>query len=207
MALLPSDPKQQKAVGVIAAALVGFYAYWSFLHTPRVEDLDLDREHLESLETRNQAARVQNLRGGVAELEDRAIEYERHVRRLEELIPASEEVAPLINDITLESRALGIRVLDLSPLPEEDGTHYTKSAYSLQVVGDYHEIGRFMAAIASASRIITPVGVTIEPYTGAPVGDHVAPILVSFEIETFVLPDPNAAPPAELGGDAAGDEE
>lgn len=210
MALLPSDPKQQKAVGVIAFSLVALYGYWSFLHTPRVEELATQQETLERLEGQNSTARMQNLRGGVTELEERALEYERHVRRLEQLIPAREEVAPLINTITLEARRLGITVVDISPLPDEAGVHYTRHAYSLEIVGDYHDVGQFMASIASGTRIITPVSVTISPYDvgQGDLGDYEAPILVIFEIQTFILPDPNSAPAPELGGEgAAGEQE
>ncbi len=206
MALLPSDPTQQKAVIAVAVSVAAFYGYWSFVHGPRTEQMLELEERLEQLEQRNQTARVQNLRGGIQELEDRAIQYEMHVRRLEELIPASEEVAPLINTIQQEARALGITPLDLTPLPEEPGQHYTRFSYSLRLVGDYHQIGRFLTTIASGSRIITPVRMTVGLYeeTQGRLGNYEAPIEVAFEVETYILPEPGSVPQATVGEGAEG---
>ena len=53
--------------------------------------------------------------------------------------------------------------------------------------------------IASLSRIVTPVQVEIEPHpTPQNFPDLVAPVLATFRIETYVLPDQAALPPAEL---------
>ncbi len=205
MALLPSDPKQQKAVFVMAGALVAFYAFWSFVHSGRVEVLEVERERLENLSTQNEVARVQSLRGG-AEMQARAEEYDRHVRRLEELIPESEEVTSLVNSITFAARRMGLELIDVLPQPDEPGQHYTRQSYALEVVGDYHDVGRFMAEIASLERIIQPTRVTIASYdqSAARLGDFEAPIQVSFDIATYILPDASGLPGPVLPGDGSG---
>lgn len=204
MALLPSDPKQQKAVFVIVGAIVAFYGFWSFVHGGRVELLEAERERLELLSAQNGTARIQSLRGG-AEMQARAEEYDRHVRRLEELIPASEEVTTLVNDVTFAARRMGLELIDVLPQPDEPGQHYTRQSYALEVVGDYHDVGAFMAEIASLGRIITPTRVTIQAYdASAPrLADFEAPIQVSFDIATFILPDGNLPAPV-LPGDGTG---
>lgn len=205
MALLPSDPRQQKAIFVMAGALVAFYAFWSFFHTGRVEALEAERERLEVLSRQNETARVQSLRGG-AEMQARAEEYDRHVRRLEELIPASDEVTSLVNSITFAARRMGLELVNVLPQPDEPGEHYTRQSYALEVVGDYHAVGAFMAEIASLERIITPTRVTIANYDegAARLGDFEAPIQVSFDIATYILPVSNGLPAPVLPGDGPG---
>jgi Tfp pilus assembly protein PilO len=65
----------------------------------------------------------------------------------------------------------------------------------MAVVGEYHAVGRFLAEIASLSRIVTPAQVDVQLY-GQPqqFPELEAPVLANFRIETYVLPDPSAAP-------------
>jgi Tfp pilus assembly protein PilO len=67
----------------------------------------------------------------------------------------------------------------------------------MAVVGEYHDVGRFLSEIASLSRIVTPVQVDVQLY-GQPqqFPDLESPVLANFRIETYVLPDPSAAPPS-----------
>jgi Tfp pilus assembly protein PilO len=72
----------------------------------------------------------------------------------------------------------------------------------MTVVGDYHDVGRFLTEIASLPRIVTPVQVDMESYLGVSQrADMVSPVLATFRIETYVLPDGAAAiAPAEMPG-------
>ena len=201
MALIPSDKKQQKAlVGIIAAAgaLYAFYTYW---YGPQVEEVSGMESRVETLETRNRQAQVQAARGGT-DLEERNALYERHVAELEELIPRGEEVPQLIRTINQQARATQVMVATMNPEPDQPGEFYTKQGWSLQVIGEYDNVGRFITSVASLQRIITPVDVDVATYT-PPVGmgmDYLAPVVVTFRIETYILPDPGAAPPpAEVG--------
>ena len=128
MALIPQDPKQQKAAGAIVAAIVlgtVFYMYW---WTPKGEELAALTEHVESLETKNRTAAITAARGG-GQIEERLAAYERHVMVLEKLIPASEEVPGLLRSITSEARRLiGSDPAQFRPEPDEPGQFYTKKA-------------------------------------------------------------------------------
>ena len=73
----------------------------------------------------------------------------------------------------------------------------------MTVVGEYHDVGRFLTAVASLSRIVTPVQVDVTIY-GQPQSrpDMEFPVEATFRIETYVLPE-QAALPAQLPGDGA----
>ena len=127
--------------------------------------------------------------------------YERHVARLEELIPAQEEVALLLDDIQGRARLVGVDVQGLEPEPTEASGPYNRTGYQVTVVGEYHDVGRFLTEVASLNRIVTPVQVDIQLY-GSP-QTHPGmefPVQANFRIETYVLPDASALPPAELPG-------
>ncbi len=200
----PSDPKQRNAmlVGVgLLLALYPFNAFWYADQTAEVEEL---QARLETLETQNRRAQVTAARGG-GDLEELMALYERHVSKLEELIPAAEEVPALIDDISERARRTRVEMASLIPEPAEAGAFYTRTSYQMVVVGEYHSVGRFLTDIASLSRIVTPVEVDVSLYsqpTNYP--DLESPITASFRIETYVLPDQSGPPPPRAGAESGG---
>jgi len=200
MALIPDDPKQRNAlfIGILAAA--AFYLFWSWWYSPRRTEVDEMTARLEQLESQNLRAQILATRGGT-QLEERLALYERHVAQLEALIPQSEEVAALLNDVSRVARETGVENASMRPEADEAGQFYTKESYALQVYGEYHDIGRFLASIASLRRIITPVNLELSAFQGDRSGlDMEAPVTASLQIQTYILPAPTAPPPGE-GGD------
>jgi len=188
MALIPQERPKQIALLVVIAALAGLYAFHTYWYRPQIEEVEGLQSRLTQLEDRNRQAQVAAAVGG-ADLEERLAVYERHIGRLEQLIPQNEEVPALLNSIVLEARRVEVEMALLNPGPSSPGEFYTMQSYDLAVVGEFHGVGRFLTAIASLPRIITPVDVDIEPFTGGtPRGDMEAPVTARFRIQTYVLP-------------------
>lgn len=206
MALLPDEPRKRNAVFAILAAVVVVGLVYQFVYTPTNEELAVEREQLENLEAANRSAQLTYARGG-GNIEEQLALYERHVRQLEQLIPASEEVSALLNNITAEARAANVEIANISPEGQQPGTYYSRDSYAMAAIGEYHAVGRFLTAIASLPRIITPRDVDLEEFTNAQIyADRMEdPVQVTFRIETFVLPEPGQGPPpAEVGGQGGG---
>lgn len=196
MALLPQEPKQQRALIAIVAAVGLFYAFWSYVYTPRQEALAEERDRLERLETRNRAAQVRALQK--ERLEQQAAVYERYVRRLEELVPAAEEVPALIRDITAEARRLDVDLNLIEPQADVPEGPYTRQSYSMRVIGEYHDVGRFLTSVASLPRIITPVELTVSSYNdNQGLMEYEAPVEADFRIETYVVAPAGSQPPPQ----------
>lgn len=193
----PTDPTQRNWMlgGIVALALL--YPVSTYLIAPKREANDGVRTRLEALEMQNRRASVLAAQGG-GDLEERMALYERHVSRLEELIPAAEEVAILADDIASQARARGIELQRMVPEPRQAGDFYDRTSYNMAVVGDYHGVARFLTDIASLSRIVTPIEVDIRPFNQPNLFPNMeSPVLASFRIETYVLPGPQ---PANAGG-------
>jgi len=196
----PTDPTQRNYMIFGLVALVLIVPFNMYLMAPRQEANTLVSDRIETLDEQNRAAGVILARGG-GDLEERMALYERHVARLEELIPGEEEVAVLLDDIQRRARATNIEVMGLFPEPTEPAGPYSKTGYSMVIVGEYHSVGRFLAEIASLPRIVTPVQLDLELFqTPASYPGLVSPVQATFRIETYVLPDQAALPPAELPG-------
>ena len=192
----PTDPTQRNWMLGGLVALVLIVPYNMYLLSPRQDENATLQGQVENLETLNRRASVLAAQGG-GDLQERLALYEAHVARLEELIPAQEEVPGLIDDIQTRARIQNVSANVLEPQPREPGELYDRTAYNMSVVGEYHSVARFLTDIASLDRIVTPVQVEVELY-GSPdqYPDLESPVVATFRIETYVLPDSTAAPPA-----------
>lgn len=195
----PTDPQQRNYMVVGLLVLFLIVPFRMYLLAPRQEANATVRTHVETLAEQNRRAGILAARGG-GDLEERLALYERHVAQLEELIPAREEVAILLDDIQSRARSVNVDVKTLVPEPAQPGEFYDRTAYDMSVVGEYHAVGRFLTEIASLSRIVTPVQVDVQIY-GQPreYPEMVSPVIANFRIETFVLPDRSGQPATEVG--------
>lgn len=184
----PDDPKQRNAglVGLVLLALI--YPYNSFYHSGKREEVTVLQDSLEALEQQNLRAEVLAARGG-GQIEETMAEFERHVARLEELIPAGDEVAGLINDITTRARQANVRLNDVQPETRESVGMYERQAYSMSFIGEYHNVARLLADIASLPRIVRPIELNVEAYPQpGQFPQFTAPVIATFRVETYVLP-------------------
>ncbi len=189
MALVPDDPKQRNAFLVGLVALAVMYFFWDMWYTPRGDELAEMESHLEQLEDQNRRAQILATRGG-EQMQERLALYQRHVTQLEQLIPQSEEVPQLLNDMTVEARRVNVDIALMRPEPPEPGEFYTRQSYQLEAVGEYHDVARFLTAVASLSRIITPVDMDVTRLQGnRGQVDAESPVVARFRIQTYVLPE------------------
>lgn len=171
-----------------------------YLLGPRREANEATQTDVERLVTMNRRASVLSAQGG-GDLEARLALYERHVARLEELIPARDEVIPLLNDIQARARLYNVAVDGLDPEPTAAVGPYDLQAYTMAVIGEYHAVGRFLTAIANLPRIVTPVQLEIEVFSNTnQYPDLESPVRATFRIETYVFANRAAEPAgAEVG--------
>jgi len=190
MALLPTDPQNQKKLIYGLLPLLAFFGYQQLFHGKQVAQADTLEQHLEVLTATNNAAKVLAAQGG-PELERRLAIYEQHMRQLEELIPNREEVPELLYSMSLRMQAAGVEMSKMHPEAEDPGPFYTRQIYELGVKGTYHNVGAFLTEVGRLPRIVTPTSLKLAKATGNPVDRSGDPILeANFRIVTYVIPDP-----------------
>jgi type IV pilus assembly protein PilO len=197
MALLPTDPAQQKRLLIGLVPLVLAFAYYQFVHTGRAETITGLESTLEQLERTNTTSRALAAQGG-PELERRLAVYEQHMQRLEELIPRREQVPELLHSMTLRAQTSNVELTRVKPEGEEASPYYTRQSYEIGVRGTYHDVGQFLAQVGSLPRIITPTDFRVMA-TGFTDKKNGGPLLsASFRIITYIVPE--AVAPADSAG-------
>lgn len=185
MGLLPSDPNQQKKLLIGLVPLLLLLAYWYLFHGAKAEEVAAMETRLESLEQNNNTARTIASQGSTEELARRLELYEEHMQRLEQLIPMGEEVPDLLNMIASRAEISGVQLSLMRPEEDVATEFYRRVTYQMGVIGDYHDIGAFLAEVGSLPRIVTPIDLTLRRRAQ----DRRA-LEASFRIETYILPQP-----------------
>lgn len=194
MALMPDDPKQKQALAVIAVSLVLLYFANSLWYSVATEEVDAQEARVENMQAQNRTAQALAIRAG-QDTEERMALYERHIAQLEQLIPAEAEVAALVDQISLAGREERVTVATLRTNPPEPGEFYTVQTFEMSVFGEFHDIGRFLTAIASLPRILTPMDVSVEEFSDPRGGTFDAPVVVNFRFQTYVVSDRQGVTP------------
>ena len=125
MALLPTDPKQQQALAAVAVSLVVLYAANSLWYSGAKQEVETQETRLETLQTQNRTAQTLAISAG-QDVEEKMALFERHIAQLEQLIPGSEEVAAVVDEISVVAREVGVDVNLIRPEQAEPGLFYAK---------------------------------------------------------------------------------
>ncbi len=193
MAFLPQDPKKQRLILIGALPIIGLFAYWYFLYGKSTQEVQTLREHVEGLAAKNAQAKAVLAQGG-NDLKQKLALYQEHMRRLEQLIPTSEEVPELLHVMTERADEAGVELSLVRPEAEVPGAYYDKQTYDMSVYGPYANVGRFLTAVGSLPRIVTPLEVNLQPRPERE-KNGLQRLEAKFKIETYVIPAPKDAPP------------
>jgi Tfp pilus assembly protein PilO len=202
VAFLPSNQRDQKMVLLALCGVVAVFAYWYFYLDPRATELVAVEEHVESLVQQNDRAKAELARGDPEKLRQDALEYRRNLDAMRQLVPTSNEVPALLEQVSTAARRVGLDLGGVEPEPVIPGDQFDTYRYRITLEGDYHAVGAFLANVGSLTRIIAPVNVQLKPADDrevrAPgsVAPARQPLQTEFQIQTYVARSAPAAPAA-----------
>lgn len=201
MAMTQKDRKQLLGL-LIFVAVVAMVLFWIYWRQPKVlEAQDIQRE-IDSLQTRVDSARAALREGTVEELRRRVDGYRRSLVLMRQLVPTTNEVTNLIDEVSTRAQLRGVQITDLAPLPLEYATPFEVHRYRFTVQGGYDQIGEFLTDVASLSRIMVPYELSLNvasTVVGEEVDRDVTVLQATFLLRTFVKADAEV-----LGGGISG---
>jgi type IV pilus assembly protein PilO len=201
MALFANMTKREQSlagVGLAAVMLLG--AYWYFLYKPKAAELSVVQAHVDSLDRKNQQAKADIAQGSLQKLRAQSAEYEQSLKVMRQLVPRSNEVPALLEDISTAARRVGLDLATVEPMPVLQGEQFDTYRYKLAVIGGYHPVGQFLSNVGSLNRIIAPVTMTIKLHpvatnTKARVKKGESMVDTEFQVQTYVARTTPYAPP------------
>lgn len=144
-------------------------------------------------------AKADLARESVEDVQQRVAAYQGSLDILRTLVPEQREVADLLDDIQIRAKVRGVRFANFDPkAPVAGPAPFDTYGYQLAVIGKYHQVGAFLADIASMRRIIVPGEVTILPANieqARVLGDTTGMLEARFTVTTYVkgtMEDTNA---------------
>jgi type IV pilus assembly protein PilO len=203
-----SGPKTTPLLALLLAVMVGYIAYTgAVIQAVGIKGLAGTRERIVAMrdikfEAATDSAKKELAKGTVADVRKRLETYRSSLVLLRRLVPERNEVPNLLDDISSRSKIRGVTLSQVVPQPPEPGpAPFDTYKYNMSVIGNYDQIGAFLADVASLQRIIVPYDLSISAAnstTAKVLGDSTDVLLEArFQVRTYVK-SPN--PEGEASG-------
>ena len=156
----------------VLALLVGYIGYTGAgVSSIGLSGIDAQRERvaatkdtLSLLEAQIDSARKELANGTAEDLRMKLDEHRASLALLRRLVPATNEVPNLLDDISTRAKFRGVNFAQVVPMPVEPGpAPFDTYRYTMSVMGHYDQIGEFFSDVASLQRIIVPQDVQVTP--------------------------------------------
>lgn len=156
------DPERQQAFLFALLLLGGAYLFWQYVYSPVHQEKVAREERLATLQDYNQQARALTQPGRVEDLRRREAEFQVALATYETMLPSEAEVSALLEEVARAALLEDIEIVNFAPLEPLQSENLVELPYDVQVQGEYHEIGRFLADVANLPRLVRPVIVSME---------------------------------------------
>jgi type IV pilus assembly protein PilO len=205
MALLPTRQRDQILLIVIVLSLGAIGGYFMYMFGDKSQEIATLDTHVTALQTMNDKVKSDIKSGAFERARREAQRYERNLVILNRLVPNSNEVPALLDQVSTAARRAGLELQDVAPAGPQPGEEFDTYKYKVGVFGGYHEIAQFLTNIATLDRIVAPMNVNLIVTQGrgekrARSGESL--LDARFEIQTYVAHggvQPVAGPPGASG--------
>lgn len=153
------------SVSVITLALAGSYGY--FMYLPKQDEIAVIEEHVTTLDKKNQEAAADLAANSIPKLQAQAKEYEASLKVLQQLVPKTNEVPALLENVSTAARRVGLDLASVEPMPVLVGEQFDTYRYKVSVKGGYHALAGFLTNVGSLNRIVAPVALDLKDATPA----------------------------------------
>ena len=142
--------------------ILGAFTYFSFY--PKLEKIDkLSKEH-KKLSEKLDKMKIEA--GKLAFYRKKMQEKEVEFNIVKQALPDNKEIPTLLTSISQSGHDSGLKFLLFKPEKEVEKDFYAEIPVSIQVLGNYHEVGLFLSKVASLPRVVNIKDVKLTPQKG-----------------------------------------
>ena len=189
MALLPTRQRDQILLIVIVLSLGAIGGYFMYMYGDKAQEIATLDAHVATLDSMNAKVKADIKAGAFDRARKEAQRYERNLAILSRLVPSTNEVPALLDQVSTAARRAGLELQDVAPAGPQPGEEFDTYKYKVGVLGGYHEIAQFLTNIATLDRIVAPMNISLGVTQGrgekkARSGESL--LDAKFEIQTYV---------------------
>ena len=174
---------------VIVLSLGAIGAYFMYMFGDKSQQIATLDTHVTALQTMNTKVKADIKSGAFERARKEAQKFERDLAVLNRLVPSTNEVPALLDQVSTAARRAGLELQDVAPAGPQPGEEFDTYKYKVGVLGGYHEIAQFLTNVATLDRIVAPMNLALIVTTGkgekkAKSGESL--LDAKFEITTYV---------------------
>src|SRR5687768_15036109 len=148
-----SNEKQTPILLILVAAMVGYMGYTgTVVSSLGIQGVKADKvevaakkDTLGTLEAQIDSAKKELATGTAEDLRRKLDEHRASLALLRRLVPESNEVPNLLDDMSTRAKLRGVNLAQVVPSPVEGGpVPFNTYRYSITVLGRYDQIGEFL---------------------------------------------------------------
>jgi type IV pilus assembly protein PilO len=148
--LWPQAPRMLAAFVLLLAVLfLGWFFYWS----SQIEELDTGIQEEQKLKEDFQ--KKMQIAVNLEALREQRKLVMQYVARMEKQLPSKSEMDQLLNEINSAASGRGLEFSLFEPNAVSVKEYYAELPFKINISGNYHDIGTFVADVAKLSRIVT----------------------------------------------------
>jgi len=167
--------------------LIGAFVYFSYL--PKYKTVDKLNQKYDNLEQQLATAKINAMQLG--KFRNNMKKVEKDYRSVMKALPQKQEIPDLLESISEAGQVVGLEFLLFQPKAEIRKDFYAEIPVSIQVAGNYHNVGLFFDRVSNLPRIVTIQAVKMTPLKG---GDK---LITSCSAVTYKFVE--EAPPEKSG--------
>ncbi|MEP6509183.1 MAG: type 4a pilus biogenesis protein PilO [Gemmatimonadales bacterium] len=183
------------SISVVTIMLAGAWGY--FMYMPKREELAAIEEHLTVLDKKNQQAAADVASNSIPKLMAQAREYDASLKVMQQLVPTTNEVPALLENVSTAARRVGLDLASVEPMPVLNGEQFDTYRYRVSVKGGYNALAVFLTNVGSLNRIVASVALDLKqaspadkkkarPKNGESILD------TDFQIHTYIAHSPSS---------------
>lgn len=141
------DSKTQKIVIGVLAFFIVVYFWYSRVYSRYNSQIELKAQEFETITTnlRNVEMKAKSLDALKLEYEDLTERY----HEIEALLPEVKQVPSILVQLHTASSLTGTRITKVHPMPPSAEEFYNVSGFEIEMIGTYHDIGKFVSYVAN----------------------------------------------------------
>ncbi len=146
------DPKVQKIALACVVFFILVYFWYSRVYTGQANDIEAKQSEYQTMITnlRNVEMKSKSLDALQGEYEDLLVRY----REIEQLLPEVKMVPSFLVQLHTASSLTGTKITSITPRPINSQTFYNIADFEVEMVGTYHDFGKFISYIANFPFIV-----------------------------------------------------